>query len=371
MISVLLEEGDGLVVSVELGGVSAHEDITDNDVLEVIWEVSTHDAHDALLAFLLPENVVLLGESIVDAIEGEGDIGKALDTSAILGDLDALDERSDDAVGSHDEGSAGVDGGLVTGGILGTVGASHGVESDVPVGLLDNLMLLDDGVAQILIDTWDDHVGIPLLGFLLKIEGEGLLGEIGFLNEGGETINGDGVEGKTNDTVHLGDEESGTLDLLDLTEAHGGVSGITDVGVVTGDVTLDGARAVGDVEILTIGLVGGGGVWVVLRVGLASDGVAVAGVNPEVGGTGVWDNSELLPVRAELDFDEVLGVHVVLHVDMLASGTVELSSLLDLGLLAHPVSDGERVVLERNSVSGDNSDKSGNESSGVHLFFSI
>ena len=99
--------------------------------------------------------------------------------------------------------------------------------------------------------------------------------------------------------------------------------------------------------------------------GEASDGPAVLGVNPQVGGAGIGDDGELLAVASELDVDEVLGVHVVLDGDMLTSGP-SLGTGLDLLGLGHVVGDGEGVVTERDLVSGDKAEEGGKECGSVH-----
>ena len=104
---------------------------------------------------------------------------------------------------------------------------------------------------------------------------------------------------------------------------------------------------------------------VVLGVSKASNGVAVGGIDPQVGGAGIGHNSELLVVTSELDVDEVLSVHVVLHGDMCTSGIGSGNALKAL-LLLHIVGDGERVVAERDLVSRDKSEHGSEESGSVH-----
>ena len=184
----LLVEGDGVVVTAELGGELAHEDITDDDVLEVVGEVRSHNAHDALsvLANGLLEDVIFGGEHVVLAVEGEGDVGEGVKVRAVLLNGDAFEERLKESVGSHDEGGAGVDGGLVASDVDVTVGSSHLGEVQVPVALLNDVMSGNLSVAEALINAWDGHVG--LLCFVLKVEGEGLLRKFGLFNECGEFV---------------------------------------------------------------------------------------------------------------------------------------------------------------------------------------
>merc|ERR1711997_108798 len=84
----------------------------------------------------------------------------------------------------------------------------------------------------------------------------GLDTQIQEIKESVELVDRDLVVSESENTVHLGDEEGAALDVLDLTEAHGGAD-VTDLCDVLGDETLNGARAVSDIEVLTILLVCG------------------------------------------------------------------------------------------------------------------
>ena len=255
-LSSLLVEGDSVVVAAELGGELAHEDVTDDDVLEVLGKVSSHNAHDALCVLKdgLLKDVIGGGEHVVLAVESEGDVGEGVEVGAVLLDSNTIEERLEEGVGSHDEGGAGVNGGLEASDIDVAVGAVQLGEVDVPVALLNDVMGGDLLLSEAIIDTWDGHVG--LLALVLKVEGEGLLREVGGAHEGGELVDRDLVVSESENTVHLGDEEGAALDVLDLTEAHGGTD-VTDLCDVLGDETLNGARAVSDIEGLTILLVCG------------------------------------------------------------------------------------------------------------------
>ena len=63
----------------------------------------------------------------------------------------------------------------------------------------------------------------------------------------------------------------------------------------------------------------------------AGDGPAAVRVDPEVGGTGIWDHGELLWWGSDLDINEVLGVHVVLDIDVLAGKEFLLNSVVLTG----------------------------------------
>lgn len=355
-----------------MGGIGAHEDVTDDDIVEVVGEVSSHDSHDALGLGSdgLLEDVVVGGEDVLSGVEGEGDVGEGVQVGAVLFDGDAGEEGLEKGVGSHDEGSAGVDGGHVTGGIDVAVGAGHLGEVDVPVGLFNNLMGGDLLEAKLLIEAGHGHVGS--LWVVLHVEGEGFVLNVGGGgHEGGEVVHRDGVEAESNDTVHLGDKEGAALDLLDLTEAHSGGDVLGDLGGVLGGEASDGAGAVGDVEVGAVSNIGVRLGAVVLGVSKASSGVAVAGVDPQVGGTGVGDDGELLVVASDGHIDEVLGVHVVLHGDVL-SLSPSLSALDDLLLLGHVISNGEVVHVEGDFVGGHEASDGGDDGCGeLHNCFDL
>jgi len=71
-------EGDGVIVTVEVGCELAEEDITDDDVMESSRDGSGHDTHEALgvLALSDLDNVVLGGEDVRSGVEGEGNVGE-------------------------------------------------------------------------------------------------------------------------------------------------------------------------------------------------------------------------------------------------------------------------------------------------------
>jgi len=78
----LLKEGDGVVVSVEEGRVSTHEDVTDDHVVEASGGGGAHDSHQALsVAELLNLDDVVGGrEGVGMAINSESDVGEVLNS---------------------------------------------------------------------------------------------------------------------------------------------------------------------------------------------------------------------------------------------------------------------------------------------------
>jgi len=272
------------------------------------------------------ENVVGTSEGIWSIIDGEGQLWEIFEVGAVGFDGKALDQWVNDFLWTNKEGSTGVDDGLIFGGIdLWFTGLSERLKSKGPVFLLGDLVGLNDFIT-ISVHTWHNHVGFG--SGLVKIEREGFVGLVGEINEGIELVNGDAFVSKTHDTRHLGGKERETLDVGDFTEAHGGSDTISNSGDILGNGTLDGTRSVGDIESLTVLLVGAGFLGIIEWVSPAWDGPTALGVNPEVGGTGIWDHGELLWWGTDFDIDEVLGVHVVLDVDVFAGEEFLLNSVV-------------------------------------------
>jgi len=352
-------EGDGVVVTVEVGWVLSHEDITEDEVVEAFWEGHGLDTHEALTLNL--EDVVSSLEGIVLGVNGEGDVWERVEVGAVTGDGDAGDELVNDGFWTDQEGSSGVDDSLVLGGIdlLGALGNRGEIES--PVFLLNNLVGLDDIVA-IGIHTWHGHVGI--LRGVIQVESEGFVGEVAQVDEGVEMVHRDGVVCETENTGHLGGNERNARDGCDLTEAHGGGDVGAHGGNVLRDGTLDGAGSVGDVEGLTVRLICAGLGVVVEGVVPAWDGPALLGVQPEVGGSSIWHDGEGLGWGTNVNLNEVLSVHEVLDGDVLwGSEELILKSLnLSLKLLEG------KVLLDHWDLAGLGHTEKSSDSSVFHFF---
>jgi len=105
----LLEEGNSVGVSVEVGWVSSHEDISEDEVVEALWEVHSLDSHDALAGNL--QSVVVGSQHVIGGVDGEGEVWEGAEVGAVLGDFDTLDEFVGDVLWSGEEGSSGVNDG--------------------------------------------------------------------------------------------------------------------------------------------------------------------------------------------------------------------------------------------------------------------
>ena len=299
------------------------------------------------------ENVVGTSEGIWSIIDGEGQLWHVLEVGAVGFDGKSLDQWVNDGLWTNKEGSSGVDDGLIFGGIDGGFAfLSNRLKLKGPVFLLNNLVGFNDFIT-LRVHTWHNHVGFG--SGLVKVEREGFVGLVGEINEGIELVNGDAFVSKTKDTRHLGGEERDTLDVGDFTEAHGGGDTISNSGDVLGNGTLDGTRSVGDIESLTVFLVGAGFLGIIEWVSPAWDGPTALGVDPEVGGTGIWDHGELLWWGSDLDINEVLGVHVVLDVDVLAGKEFLLNSVV----LTSDHILGEVLLVKCDFTSRGRTDKSG------------
>lgn len=99
---------------------------------------------------------------------------------------------------------------------------------------------------------------------------------------------------------------------------HGGFN-VSDSGDIFSSETFDTSGSVGDVEILSILDVGGGFAAIEGGVSPAWDGPAGVGVNPKVGGTGIWDHGEFLWWGTNGGFNEILSVHEIGDFNFLSS----------------------------------------------------
>lgn len=173
-------------------------------------------------------------------------------------------------------------------------------------------MLLDFGEALGLAAT-HSHVGLHWV--VVQVESKLFGREVTLRDPGRELINRDRVIAETNDTVHLGYQEGWARRLVNKTEAHLSF-GLTNRCSVSANDTINAARAVLDVESLSVGLEGGASTLIEPAVSQASNGVAALVINPQVGGAGIRNDSESLSRSSNGDLAEVLGVHVVLHLDV-------------------------------------------------------
>ena len=167
-----LEEGNSVVVGIEEGVVLSHEHITEDEVVEALGEFHGGNTHDTLRSIFTTnlKDVILMGKSVCDIIEGKENIGEAFDTGAVALDSDTLNKGIGDGGGSNHEGGTGVNDGEVTSGINGIFTILlHGGKVNGPVSLLNNFVDTKEFLIEIL-STWDEHV--RLFGVGSKVERE-------------------------------------------------------------------------------------------------------------------------------------------------------------------------------------------------------
>jgi hypothetical protein len=195
----------------------------------------------------------------------------------------------------------------------------HAVKTDHPVVLHDErdpLKITLELGAVVVAELKSTVLAVSLA----EVEGEEvLLSETlseHVLERGGDVIDRDGLESHAEDTVELahgeGGAEAGDISdfgedlVLDLLTVHG-----KDI---VGEVALNGARTVHDLELSAIGDERRGRVVVVSGVGAAVG--AVNGRDPEVSRASVEDDAELLSRATDRDLTEVLSVEVVVDGDV-------------------------------------------------------
>jgi len=198
----------------------------------------------------------------------------------------------------------------------------------------------------------------------VKIEREGFIFKGNLIHESWEFVNRDGVISETHDTGHLGGEERSSGGGGNFTEFHGGGDVSNSSNILTSG-TLDTSGSVLDVEILSILNVGGGFAVIEGGVSPAWDSPAGVGVNPKVGGTGIWDHGEFLWWGTNGGFNEILGVHEISDGDLFS--TEEFVG--NVGHLSEVHVFGEFSLLEWDSSSGGKSEKGCN--SVFHIIFCL
>ncbi len=294
-----LRDLDGLLVDVEVDVVLAHEDVAKDPERAVGGgDVDGKEAKHALRARLL-EDDVLEAQGKVLAAESEGDrlhIGRARDDELLAEDggrAELLSEGLNLRSGASEGGCARVDDGLL--------GRAHGstvvldiIELDLPVGLAGER----DGheVAGVvgLVRATEEKLAIGLVNqgemvgkidlstvryirkeknmlrperteathVVAEVERERVLGKLAGSDEsvdrGRDVVDGDGIPAKAEDAIELADavSEAKTSRVVDLSEEVVVERVVADLDVVARVEAGDGARAVLDLELSAVSLVG-------------------------------------------------------------------------------------------------------------------
>ena len=227
----------------------------------------------------------------------------------------------------------------------------HVVDVHGPVGLREEGSVGDlTSVLGVVNTTQDQLTTGAVVGVLGQPEGENVLvNELlvhDVVPDGGDGVDGDGLESKTEDTIELGSKEGDSRLGGGLSEGLVGDMEVRDVEDIGGKETRKTTSSVLDLKVLTIGRRGGGSSGVVLVVGLTSDVTTATGGgrDPKVGGTSVKDDSEWLGGGTELDGTIVLRVTQINKLN----GVGVIRGLLH----AIPVTDGIKTVRHLDVVLG-------------------
>ena len=205
-------ETNSVVVSIEVWVILSHEDISEDDIVEGRGESRSHDSVDAFgdSIWFDWDNVVLIGEDVVNAVNSECDVWESLNILAKSVDGDAFDQWVNKFLRTNNDWSSWVNDcqvfGHVNGGFTGLL---HWGELEWPVFLFNNVMELHFSVECSLFIAWDGHV--TGFGVVMEIEGKAFIGKITGINKGREVINWDGTISKSQNTWHLWGIESNTF----------------------------------------------------------------------------------------------------------------------------------------------------------------
>jgi len=154
----------------------------------------------------------------------------------------------------------------------------------------------------------------------------------------------DGVESKTKDTVELASNEGQAALLSDLSKVLTSDNHISKTDDIVANKAADVAAAVHDIEASAIGLVSAALGRIIALVKLAGDLLALLGGNPQVAGSSIEDNIELLSGGTDGDGTIELSLRVVLQRDIMP--VTDLRVEADGGTLASKLSAlGKRSML--------------------------
>mmetsp|Transcript_20840 Transcript_20840/g.53798 ORF Transcript_20840/g.53798 Transcript_20840/m.53798 type:complete len:473 (-) Transcript_20840:47-1465(-) len=322
---VVTEAADNLL-DLSLGGVivkgllsHADHELAGSALSGVLEEGFAGVAKLDVLADLV--GVHLVGEIVDDLVTVLADKLLALVSKDASG-TDGSVDLGHGVGGASEKGGAGVsDGVAAVGAETERLATKHNVvHLELPVALLGHGDV--EEVTRDLggVDATEDKLRAGgLRGVAVQVEREN-----GVLNKtlvhhvvpyGGHVVHRDGVVGKAHDTVELGGNESDAGLLGHLSEDLVLHSEAAYSDGVLGEETLRGARAVLNGEGGSVGNVCGALVVVVLVVEVTSDlePRALLGGHPEVGGSSVGHNSELLLGRADADLNVVLSISEAGH----------------------------------------------------------
>jgi hypothetical protein len=263
------------------------------------------------------KNVVVSTDGEVVAGQSEGEVGQTVTLVALNGVLavvgllstDLLVQELGDGGGEGNEGCAGVKNDTSVVHLSGLLAEGDGIEIDLPVGLAPQWDLGHLAGVVALVDSTEGSNRLLARVGVAEVEGEnGLVKKtlVEHVVEGrNDLVDGDGVVAETHDAVEAAKGKGktglrcglGKVLVLDLE-----VANLEDI---VGDEAAELTGAVADLERGAVLLVGRRGRRVVLAVEVAGDRVALGRGNPEVGGSSVENDLEVLRRGTEGNLREV------------------------------------------------------------------
>lgn len=350
-----LGEADGALAEIVDGVVATEEGITkDGKRTRGRLNIHTHERRDAGARSL--QNVVVGSDAEVVAREGEGDVrqrlaliavNRVLAVEALLG-TDLGVQHLSQLGGEDVQRGAGVENDTGVLELANLIPEGNSIEVNLPVGLATQGDLDDLAVNVVLVDAAKN--GFRLVVLVGEVEcKDGLINEllIDHLVEGrDDLVDRQPVKAQAEDAIESTKGERQARLLGSLGEVLVLDLDVADLNDIVGNETRQAARAVRDLELGAVLLVGRRSRRVILGVQVTGDGTARLRGDPEVGAASVKDNLEGLGRSSDRDIGVVCGATRVC-----ASATAEGTGQRQiwtrnqpLTLRVHEVRDRHRVV---------------------------
>lgn len=290
-----LGQTDSALAQIVYRVVLSQEGVTeDGQGAHGLWEVHTHERADAAALHL--EDVVVRSNGEVVATKGERHVRKTvtlvtlnsvLAVVALLG-THLLVEELGKGGWECDEGRSGVKYNTSVVKFSSGIAESNGVKINLPVSLTPKWDVGHLAGVVVLVDATKGDLRDILLtvGSVTKVEGEDWLIKESLINhvvEGrDDLVDGNGIITKTHNSVESAKGKGESWLLCGLREVLVLDLQVADGDGVLGNVAAETARAIADLEVGTVLLVGRGRGSIVLGVKVASNGAALSGRNPKV-----------------------------------------------------------------------------------------
>lgn len=306
-------ESDSFVGDIEVGVEGLDEGVSEDEGFsELGRKVQSHNANNAnwFFAFLDLQDVVFSLEGVGISSDYEVKVGEGGHDGAIdlflLAWSESFGHFLNNFGGADEDGCSSVDNtDEVSDFVAGSV-EDEIVHSDLPVVSTLEGVILELSSVVLGIDSSQDEGRSVWAGNAGKVEGEGVTHDLALLDQEvedeGEAVDWDAGPGHAEDTVELWGQEADSVESGDLGEEGvlGGEAG--EPGGVLSNEAWDSTWAVGNVEVGAVIDVGGtlGRVEIFVKVAGGRES-ALFGGHPEVGGTCIEDDSELLGGSADID----------------------------------------------------------------------